>query len=146
MEKHASTQTATGFAFRLRNEGRTNESGVSERLPRLILAVELGHEAFEEIVKRFGPQGWNDWIKRLIDSSNTMAVWQEGQIPPPVSVFFYFEKDVRPLWPDVDFQPIYFPGVDNSQPDHENQPDKNALPQQEFPLPNAKVSLLLDLS
>ena len=119
-----------------------SESGVGERLPRLILAVELGHEAFDEIVIRSGVKGWNDWIGRLIDSSNTMAVWQEGQNPPPVSVFFYFEKDVRPLWPDVNFQPVYFPESEINPPDHDNRPDQQALSQREVPLPNAKVSIL----
>ena len=62
MEYFAYTPMATGSAFRLRNEGSMNESGVSERLPRLVLAVELGQEAFDEIVIRSGVKGWNNWV------------------------------------------------------------------------------------
>ena len=121
------------------------ESRDNKGLPQLMLTIELGQEDFGEIISRVGIQGWNELIRRLIDSNNAMTVWQEGQTPPPVSVFFHFHQDISAQWPDADFRPVYFSEPTSSQAGEKKMPGIFCLPPNEFLLPNALVTCLINI-
>ena len=101
----------------------------SERSPEsLSLTIEFDESIFHFVVNHpdLGLEAWNNWMKRLVDDRNSIAVWKGREAVPSVSVHFLFAEDLRDEWPTADFDPVWFKADDEGP--QEDAPEISVVP------------------
>ena len=58
--------------------------------PSAVLHLEMGPEFLRSFIATFGIQGWNSWIRELLDKDYAPSVWQAGEREPPICFWFSF--------------------------------------------------------